>query len=146
MVHTTSRPDGTLTRIDPIYYLVDASTAGFNGFHESSVWLSLLVAALVAVTTFGGGGRSRGARLAPQAVGRRSGVAPQASPLASNEFQLDEQRAQGASRFFAYAEVGPVAALLRSTKPAWRSTFSWWLTVGWLSTCLRTFSSVAAPR
>lgn len=45
-------PWSTLTRIDPIYYLVDATRAGFTGFHESSVLLSLLVAALVAVTTF----------------------------------------------------------------------------------------------
>jgi ABC-2 type transport system permease protein len=45
-------PWSTLTRIDPIYYLVDATRAGFTGFHESSVWLSLLVAALVSVTTF----------------------------------------------------------------------------------------------
>jgi ABC-2 type transport system permease protein len=45
-------PWSTLTRIDPIYYLVDATRAGSTGFHESSVWLSLLVAALVSVTTF----------------------------------------------------------------------------------------------
>ena len=45
-------PWSTLTRINPIYYLVDATRAGFTGFHESSVWLSLLVAALVAVAVF----------------------------------------------------------------------------------------------
>jgi ABC-2 type transport system permease protein len=45
-------PWSTLTRIDPIYYLVDAMRAGFTGFHESSVWLSLLVAAVVAVAVF----------------------------------------------------------------------------------------------
>ena len=45
-------PWSTLTRLDPIYYLVDATRAGFTGFHESSVWLSLLVAALVAVVVF----------------------------------------------------------------------------------------------
>lgn len=45
-------PWSTLTRFDPIYYLVDATRAGFTGFHESSVWLSLSVATLVAVTVF----------------------------------------------------------------------------------------------
>lgn len=42
-------PWSTLTRLDPLYYLVDASRAGLTGFHESSVWLSLLVATVVAV-------------------------------------------------------------------------------------------------
>jgi ABC-2 type transport system permease protein len=45
-------PWSTLTRLNPIYYLVDATRAGFTGFHESSVWLSLLVAAFVAVMLF----------------------------------------------------------------------------------------------
>lgn len=44
-------PWSSLTRVDPIYYLVDATRAGFTGFHESSVWLSLLVAAVVALAT-----------------------------------------------------------------------------------------------
>ena len=39
----------TLTRADPIYYLVDATRAGFTGLHEASVWLSLLITALVTV-------------------------------------------------------------------------------------------------
>ncbi len=43
-------PWSTLTRLDPIYYLVDSTRAGFTGFHESSVWLSLLVATVVALT------------------------------------------------------------------------------------------------
>lgn len=45
-------PGSTLTRLDPIYYLVDASRAGVTGFHESSVPLSLGVAAAVAFITF----------------------------------------------------------------------------------------------
>jgi ABC-2 type transport system permease protein len=45
-------PWSTLTRLDPIYYLVDATRAGFTGFHERSVWLSLLVAAVVATAAF----------------------------------------------------------------------------------------------
>jgi ABC-2 type transport system permease protein len=45
-------PWSTLTRLDPLYYLVDATRAGFAGSHESSVWLSLLVAAVVAAAGF----------------------------------------------------------------------------------------------
>jgi ABC-2 type transport system permease protein len=45
-------PWSTLTRLDPIYYLVDATRAGFTGFHESSVWLSLLVGAIVTGLVF----------------------------------------------------------------------------------------------
>jgi ABC-2 type transport system permease protein len=41
-----------LTRLDPLYYLVDATRAGFTGFHESSVTLSLLVAVVVAAAAF----------------------------------------------------------------------------------------------
>src|SRR5207237_786129 len=33
-------PWSTLTRLDPLYYLVDATRAGLTGFHESSVCLS----------------------------------------------------------------------------------------------------------
>ncbi|RDI75688.1 ABC-2 type transporter [Gaiella occulta] len=47
-----SEPWATLTRFDPLYYLVDAARAGFTGFHESAVWLSLLVTAAVAAATF----------------------------------------------------------------------------------------------
>jgi ABC-2 type transport system permease protein len=45
-------PWSTFTRVDPIYYLVDATRAGFTGFHESSVWLSLAVAAVIAAVVF----------------------------------------------------------------------------------------------
>lgn len=49
---TLAEPWATLTRIDPIYYLVDAARAGATGFHESAVSISLGAAALVAVATF----------------------------------------------------------------------------------------------
>lgn len=45
-------PWATLTRLDPLYYLVDATRGGLTGFHESPIWLSLLVAAGVAVAAF----------------------------------------------------------------------------------------------
>ncbi len=48
-VDALSEPWRTLTMLDPIYYLVDAERAGVTGLHESAVWLSVLVAALVAV-------------------------------------------------------------------------------------------------
>lgn len=41
-------PWSTLTRLDPVYYLVDATRAGLIGTHESVVWLSLLIAAILA--------------------------------------------------------------------------------------------------
>jgi ABC-2 type transport system permease protein len=34
---------------DPIYYLVDAARYGVTGIHESAVWLSIAIAAVVAV-------------------------------------------------------------------------------------------------
>jgi len=49
---TLDQPWSTLTRLDPIYYLVDATRYGFTGFHERSVGLSLGVAALAAAATF----------------------------------------------------------------------------------------------
>jgi ABC-2 type transport system permease protein len=60
-------PWETLTRFDPIYYLVDAARAGFTGFHESPLWLSLVVTALVAVATFAAASAllARGWRLKP---------------------------------------------------------------------------------
>jgi ABC-2 type transport system permease protein len=60
-------PWATLTRFDPIYYLVDATRAGFTGFHESPVWLSLLVTALVAIAAFAAASAllARGWRLKP---------------------------------------------------------------------------------
>ena len=48
-VETLSEPWRTLTMFDPIYYLVDAERAGVTGLHESAVWLSVAVAAVVAV-------------------------------------------------------------------------------------------------
>jgi ABC-2 type transport system permease protein len=50
---TLAEPWSTMTKLDPIYYLVDATRYGFTGFHESSVAFSLGIAALVAVATFG---------------------------------------------------------------------------------------------
>lgn len=49
---TLAEPWATLTKLDPIYYLVDATRYGFTGFHESSVVVSLAVAVLVAAATF----------------------------------------------------------------------------------------------
>ena len=46
---TLSEPWRTLTMFDPIYYLVDAERAGVTGLHESAVWLSVAIAAVVAV-------------------------------------------------------------------------------------------------
>jgi ABC-2 type transport system permease protein len=64
---TLPEPWETLTRLDPLYYLVDATRAGFTGFHESPVWLSLVVAALVAVAAFAAASAvlARGWRLKP---------------------------------------------------------------------------------
>lgn len=64
---TLGEPWGTLTKLDPIYYLVDATRYGFTGFHESSVTVSLAVAALVAGATFAlaSGLVARGWRLKP---------------------------------------------------------------------------------
>lgn len=45
-------PWATLTRIDPLYYLVDATRGGLTGFHESPIWLSLLVAVVAAAAAF----------------------------------------------------------------------------------------------
>lgn len=49
---TLAEPWATLTRIDPLYYLVDVTRAGLAGFHESTIWVSLLVAASVAAAAF----------------------------------------------------------------------------------------------
>lgn len=49
---TLDEPWSTLTRLDPIYYLVDATRYGFTGFHESAVAVSLGVAAFAALATF----------------------------------------------------------------------------------------------
>jgi ABC-2 type transport system permease protein len=64
---TLPEPWETLTRFDPIYYLVDATRGGLTGFHESPLWLSLVVTALVAVAVFAAASAllARGWRLKP---------------------------------------------------------------------------------
>lgn len=64
---TLSDPWRTLTRFDPIYYLVDATRAGLTGFHESPPWMSLTATALVAVAAFAAATAllARGWRLKP---------------------------------------------------------------------------------
>ncbi len=47
---TLSEPWATLTRVDPLYYLVDATRRGLTGIHESPSWLALGVATAVAAT------------------------------------------------------------------------------------------------
>jgi ABC-2 type transport system permease protein len=49
---TLGEPWETLTRFDPIYYLVDTTRAGMTGVHESAVWGSLMVAAIVSIAAF----------------------------------------------------------------------------------------------
>jgi ABC-2 type transport system permease protein len=49
---TLGEPWATLTRLDPLYYLVDATRAGLTGVHESPTWLSLAVAAAAALLAF----------------------------------------------------------------------------------------------
>jgi ABC-2 type transport system permease protein len=49
---TLDQPWATLTRLDPLYYLVDATRAGLSGVHESAPWISLAVTAVVAVGAF----------------------------------------------------------------------------------------------
>jgi ABC-2 type transport system permease protein len=64
---TLDEPWSTLTRIDPLYYLVDATRLGLTGFHESSTWISLSVAGGVALAAFGAATLlfARGWRLKP---------------------------------------------------------------------------------
>lgn len=45
-------PWATLTRIDPLYYLVDATRAGLTGFHEASIAVALAIAAALALAAF----------------------------------------------------------------------------------------------
>ena len=45
-------PWSTLTRVDPLYYLVDATRTGFAGVHDSSIWISLGLAAGAALAAF----------------------------------------------------------------------------------------------
>lgn len=50
-VRALPEPWSTLTRLDPIFYLVAAARRGFTGLEEASVWASLAVAAAVAAGT-----------------------------------------------------------------------------------------------
>jgi ABC-2 type transport system permease protein len=49
---TLGEPWSTLTRIDPLYYLVDATRFGLTGFHEASTAIALSVAGAVAIAAF----------------------------------------------------------------------------------------------
>jgi ABC-2 type transport system permease protein len=64
---TLSEPWETLTRFNPIYYLVDTTRAGSTGFHESPVWLSLAVAMVLGIAAFAAASAllARGWRLKP---------------------------------------------------------------------------------
>lgn len=64
---TLDEPWSTLTRFDPVYYLVDATRFGVTGFHESAADVSLAAAALVAAATFAAAAAvvGRGRRLKP---------------------------------------------------------------------------------
>lgn len=48
-VERLSEPWATLTRFDPIYYLVDATRSGLTGVQETSLAASLPIAAAVAI-------------------------------------------------------------------------------------------------
>ena len=47
-----TQPWRTLTRLDPLYYVVDATRAGLTGVHESPTWLSVAVVAATAAASF----------------------------------------------------------------------------------------------
>jgi ABC-2 type transport system permease protein len=49
---TLSEPWSTLTRIDPLYYLVDATRKGLTGFNETTVSIAVIVAAATAAAAF----------------------------------------------------------------------------------------------
>jgi ABC-2 type transport system permease protein len=44
---TLAEPWATLTRVDPLYYLVDATRHGLTGVHESSIWVALALTAAI---------------------------------------------------------------------------------------------------
>jgi ABC-2 type transport system permease protein len=46
-------PWRSLTRLDPLYYLVDATRYGFTGYHDAPVWASLGITAATGVAAFG---------------------------------------------------------------------------------------------
>jgi ABC-2 type transport system permease protein len=50
--HSLAQPWATLTRLDPLYYLVDATRAGLTGVHEATPWISLASTAAVAAVGF----------------------------------------------------------------------------------------------
>jgi ABC-2 type transport system permease protein len=66
-VDRLSEPWATLTRADPLFYLVDATRAGATGAHEAPVWAALAVAVPVALGSFAIASRllSSGWRLKP---------------------------------------------------------------------------------
>src|SRR5262249_51702635 len=49
---TLHEPWSTLTRIDPLYYLVDTTRSGLTGFHEASTAIALSIASAVAAGAF----------------------------------------------------------------------------------------------
>lgn len=64
---TLDEPWSTVTRLDPLYYLVDANRAGFTGFHESPIPISLIAAVGIALAAFAAAALlfARGWRLKP---------------------------------------------------------------------------------
>ncbi len=48
----STRPWQTLTRIDPIYYLVDATRGGWTGVNDASIALALGVAAATVIALY----------------------------------------------------------------------------------------------
>lgn len=46
------QPWQTLTHLDPIYYLVDATRHGYTGLQETRTWAALTIAAVAAVVVF----------------------------------------------------------------------------------------------
>jgi ABC-2 type transport system permease protein len=66
-VRALEEPWGTVTRIDPLYYLVDATRHGFTGSGEASTGVALAVTALAGVAVFALAGAlvERGWRLKP---------------------------------------------------------------------------------
>lgn len=50
--HRLHQPWRTITRIDPLYYLVDATRQGWTAVHETSAVAALLVALVAAAAVF----------------------------------------------------------------------------------------------
>jgi ABC-2 type transport system permease protein len=51
-VERLAEPWQTLTRFDPLYYLVDVTRNGYTGVRESTPFAALIIAALLAVALF----------------------------------------------------------------------------------------------